>query len=47
VRLGIRDGDRVEVKEGVAEGERIVSHGAYAVRLASVATAIPAHGHAH
>ena len=47
VTLGVRDGDRVEVLSGVAEGERVVSRGAYAVRLASVSSSIPAHGHAH
>ena len=45
--LGIRDGAFVQVLEGLAEGERVVTQGAYAVRLASVSSAIPAHGHAH
>lgn len=45
--LGIRDGDRVLVQEGLAAGERVVSKGAYYVRLAASAGAIPAHGHAH
>ena len=45
--LGVRDGGLVEVKSGVNEGERVVNRGAYAVKLASVATSIPAHGHAH
>lgn len=45
--LGVRDGALVEVKSGLSEGERVVSRGAYAVKLASVATLIPAHGHAH
>jgi membrane fusion protein, heavy metal efflux system len=47
VRLGIRDGDRIQINEGVAEGERVVSSGAYAVRLASASGQAPGHGHAH
>lgn len=45
--LGIRAGGWVQVLSGLAEGERIVVKGAYAVRLASVSSAIPAHGHTH
>ncbi len=45
--LGIRDGAFVQVLSGLAEGERVVTKGAYAIRLASVSAAIPAHGHAH
>jgi RND family efflux transporter MFP subunit len=45
--LGIRDGHWVQVLEGITEGERVVTRGAYAVRLASVSSAIPAHGHVH
>jgi membrane fusion protein, heavy metal efflux system len=47
LELGIRDSGFVEVLAGLAEGERVVTKGAYAVRLASVSTTIPAHGHAH
>jgi RND family efflux transporter MFP subunit len=45
--LGIRDGDWVQVLSGISEGERVTTKGAYAIRLASVSSAIPAHGHAH
>jgi membrane fusion protein, heavy metal efflux system len=45
--LGIRDGNWVQVKDGLAEGERVVTKGAYAIRLASVSSVIPSHGHAH
>jgi cobalt-zinc-cadmium efflux system membrane fusion protein len=45
--LGIRDGDWVQVLAGIKEGERVVTKGAYAVKLASMSSAIPAHGHAH
>lgn len=45
--LGIRDGDSVEVREGLSPGERVVTRGAYYIRLASASGAVPAHGHAH
>lgn len=46
VHPGRRNGERVEILHGVHHGERIVTHGAYQVKLASVTTAIP-HGHSH
>jgi len=45
--LGLRDGAFVQVLRGVKEGERVVTKGAMAIRLASVSNVIPAHGHAH
>lgn len=47
VRLGIVDGDVVEITSGLEEGEWVVSEGAYGVKLASTAAAPPEHGHAH
>lgn len=47
LRLGIRSHGWVEVLEGVTAGERVVTKGAYEVRLASASGAVPAHGHAH
>lgn len=47
VGIGLHDGERVEIRSGLAEGERVVSDGAYTVRLASVSSTVPAHGHAH
>jgi RND family efflux transporter MFP subunit len=47
VRLGLRDRDRVQVLAGVEPGERVVSRGAYQVRLAAASGAIPQHGHVH
>jgi cobalt-zinc-cadmium efflux system membrane fusion protein len=47
VQLGIRDGANVEVLDGVAPGEWVVSRGAHAVKLASSSTAAIGHGHAH
>lgn len=46
VILGRRDGERVEILHGLHGGERVVTQGAYQVKLASVTTAIP-HGHSH
>jgi membrane fusion protein, heavy metal efflux system len=47
VTLGARTGDLVQVVEGVKAGERVVTKGAYLVRLASLSTSVPAHGHVH
>lgn len=47
VTLGARESDFVQVLEGVKPGERVVSKGAYLVRLASLSTQVPAHGHVH
>jgi cobalt-zinc-cadmium efflux system membrane fusion protein len=45
--LGIRSGGWVEVKAGLANGERVVTRGAYDVKLAASGGAVPEHGHAH
>jgi RND family efflux transporter MFP subunit len=45
--LGFREGNWVQILAGIQEGERVVTKGAYAVRLASVSGVIPSHGHAH
>lgn len=45
--LGLRDGAFVQILRGVKEGERIVTKGAMAIRLARVSNVIPAHGHVH
>lgn len=47
VRTGTRTGGWVEVTAGVAAGERVVTEGAYDIKLASSTGAIPEHGHAH
>jgi multidrug efflux pump subunit AcrA (membrane-fusion protein) len=47
VTVGIREGEMVQVLEGVKPGERIVSKGAHLVRLAALSTQVPAHGHVH
>jgi membrane fusion protein, heavy metal efflux system len=45
--LGLRDTGFVQVVQGLSEGERVTTEGAYAIRLASVSTTLPAHGHSH
>ena len=45
--LGAQDGGRVLVLEGLKAGERVVIGAAYQVRLASLSTSVPAHGHEH
>lgn len=47
VTTGVSDGEQVEVLSGLQEGERIVTRGAYQVKMASMSSSIPAHGHSH
>jgi membrane fusion protein, heavy metal efflux system len=41
------EGDRTVVTAGIKPGERVVTGAAYQVRLASLSTSVPAHGHEH
>lgn len=45
VKLGIDEGKRVQILSGILEGERIVSKGAYHVKMASMSSSVPAHTH--
>lgn len=47
LKLGTRQGDLVQVLEGLQAGDRVVTRGAYNIRLAASSGAAPAHGHAH
>jgi membrane fusion protein, heavy metal efflux system len=47
VRLGASDAARVQVLSGVQEGERVVTKGAYQIKLATLSGTMPAHGHEH
>jgi membrane fusion protein, heavy metal efflux system len=47
VSLGASDGLNVQLLSGVAEGERVVTKGAYQIKLSSASGALPAHGHEH
>ncbi len=41
------DGNNVQVIAGLNEGERVVTKGAYYIKLASMSGALPEHGHEH
>lgn len=45
VKLGMSDGDRVEILSGLNGGEQVVVEGAVQVKLASASNAIPSHHH--
>jgi RND family efflux transporter MFP subunit len=47
VTLGNRQREYVQLTSGVKPGERVVTKGAYLIRLASMSSQIPAHGHVH
>jgi cobalt-zinc-cadmium efflux system membrane fusion protein len=47
VEVGIRDADQVEIRSGLAVGDHVATKGAYTIRLSTLSSAIPAHGHAH
>jgi membrane fusion protein, heavy metal efflux system len=47
VATGIRDGTQVEVREGLKAGERVVTRGAYLVRLAGASPKAAGEGHVH
>lgn len=47
VTLGADNGKSVQILKGVKAGDRVVTEGAYQVRLASASNAIPAHSHEH
>lgn len=47
VSVGSGDGSRVEILEGLHEGDEVVTKGAYNVRFASASAAIPGHTHNH
>lgn len=47
VRLGANDGEFVQVLKGVEENERVVTKGAYQIKLSTASGVLPAHGHEH
>ncbi len=47
IEAGVRDGDWIEVKGGVRAGERVVTRGAYLIKLAATRSEAVGHGHAH
>ena len=48
IKIGVTDGVRTEITEGLAEGERVVSKGAMLVKLSQASGALDPHaGHVH
>ncbi len=47
VRLGQTEGSYLQIAEGIKPGDRVVSRGAYLIRLSAMSNQIPAHGHVH
>lgn len=47
VRIGLRDSGRIQILEGLNGVTRVVTEGAYPLRLAGSETAVPDHGHVH
>jgi cobalt-zinc-cadmium efflux system membrane fusion protein len=47
IRLGIHANGWTEILDGVKPGERVVTRGAYEIKLTSASGAVPAHGHVH
>ena len=45
--IGVRSLGWAGVREGLAAGERVVTQGAYEIKLTSASGAIPKHGHVH
>ena len=47
IKLGVDNGEKVEILSGIKEGDRIVQKGAQQIKLASATSSIPAHTHEH
>ena len=47
VRIGASDGLNVQLLSGVMEGERVVTKGAFQIKLSTATGTLPAHGHEH
>ena len=47
VEVGRQQGEMVEILSGVKARDRIVTKGAYLIRLSAMSSQIPAHGHVH
>ncbi|AZA56523.1 efflux RND transporter periplasmic adaptor subunit [Chryseobacterium shandongense] len=47
VTLGENDGEIVQVLNGLKVGERVVTKGAYQIKLSAASGTMPAHGHEH
>jgi membrane fusion protein, heavy metal efflux system len=47
LKIGTSDGLHVQVLSGIVEGERVVTKGAYQIKLSTASGTMPAHGHEH
>ena len=47
VKTGVNNGREIEIVSGLNQGDVIVTRGAYQVKLASMSSTIPGHGHDH
>jgi len=47
VKLGVHTSGLVQALEGINPGDRVVTKGAYLIRLSTMSSAVPAHGHVH
>jgi len=47
VKVGNREAGYSQILDGLKPGERVVTRGAYQIRLAAMSSQIPAHGHVH
>lgn len=47
VKPGVRNGGMIQIVEGINSGDRVVTKGAYLIRLSTMSSAVPAHGHVH
>ena len=47
LKLGGNDGRRVQVFSGLQAGDRVVTKGAYNIKLSTASGTLPAHGHEH
>ncbi len=47
IKIGASDGEYLQVLSGIEEGERVVTKGAYQIKLSAASGELPAHGHEH
>jgi len=47
LKLGINDGLKIQVLSGISENERVVTKGAYQIKLSTMSGKLPEHGHEH
>ena len=47
IQVGTNDGENVQVLSGLTNGERVVTKGAYQIKLSTASGTMPAHGHEH